>query len=131
MSYFLDLSVFPETSPEASVYRFLEAWVNSKWDVAIKNVQKSWVITQNDPLGALRAILSYNLRDYKVLESTQLNPVVCAVTVILTIGIARGVTQNKTVAIRTISEIQPLLPSPDGEWGINPITATMEIFDDT
>jgi len=128
MSYYLDLSLFPATSPEAAVYRFLEAWTAKDWCAMLENAQKSWVLAQDTPLEALKAILSYNLKDYKVLGSDQLNSVVNAITVILTIGIARGVTKNKTVTIRTISEIQPLLPSPDGEWGVNPITVAMGIF---
>jgi len=128
---YLDLSIYPASSPEACVYHFLEAWIKAKWSVMLENTQKSWVIAQDNPLEALRAVLSHNLKGYKVLDSTRLNPVVNAITVILSVGIARGVTKNKTVTIRTISEIQPLLPSPEGEWGVNPITVGMEIFNDT
>jgi len=131
MSYSLNLSAYPDATPESVVYQFLEGWMSKKWAGLLKVTQKSWVVAQEDPLEALKSILSYNLKGYKALNSIKLNEVVHAITVILSLSIARGVVQNKTVTIRTIKEMQPLLPSPEGEWGVNPITAVMEIFNET
>jgi len=131
MSYSLNLSAYPDATPESVVYQFLEGWKSKKWAGLLKATQKSWVVAQDDPLEALKSILSYNLKGYKALNSIKLNEVVHAITVILSLSIARGVVQNKTVTIRTIKEVQPLLPSPEGEWGVNPITAVMEIFNET
>lgn len=129
MKQSLDLSAYSATTPEAAVFRFLEGWKNYKLANSLECCQKSWVIGLDDPLESLKAILSVNLKAYKVTSSVILNSVVQAVTAVLTISRARGVSQNINVVIRVIKEIQPLLPSPDGDWGVNPITATMEVSD--
>jgi len=115
--------------PRAVLKRYLEKWEKRKWAGMVKDTQKSWVLAMPDPEEMLKAIFSYKPVAAKLVREAMISNVAYAAILDVKYQIARGVTADVQFDARVICEIDQLMPSPDGDWGVNPpsLTPTMGI----
>ena len=119
--------------PRETLINYLEAWKATNWAQMAQYLQLSWAeqmaLNQVPVIEALQVIYQNRLIEYEFIAGSDLNNVVYAAHIRIKIGIARNVTQTMDVLGRVICEEAPLLPSPEGQWGVNPNSLTYEAKD--
>lgn len=115
--------LFEEGTPERKLAEFYSAWKEKDWEAFGNSVQLSWIESMPKARDLLKKMFSFPLISAEIEESRALNNVVFAAMVKVEYFIARGVTKSITCDVRVICEKEPMLPAPDGEWGVNPNSA--------
>lgn len=110
--------------PRAVLKRFLEEWEKRDWAGMAKDTQKSWVLAMPDPEEMLKAVFSYKPIEATLVREAMLSNVAYACILNVRYLVARGVSADVQFDVRVICEIDKLMPSPDGDWGVNPVSLT-------
>jgi len=109
-----------DKGPGKVLRMFFEAWMKRDWKAMAKCAQKSWLEVSIDPEEYLKGMFNFKLRAFEVIEEVELNNVAFAAKVLYRYDIARNVSKNMSSDVRVICEVEPMVPAPDGEWGVNP-----------
>ena len=119
---FVNPKKYPENSPEWIVAKFLIAWKEKNWKEMFEYCQLSWKIRVPMPERIIQAHFNPKVLSAEIIKSEKLNEVVYVVTVEIgyRILLKQFVNKKETFDIRLIREDRKrLVPSPEGEWGIN------------
>jgi|GEM_PF-4567615 len=114
---------YEEGTPQRKLAEFYKAWKEADWEALSKASQVSWVESMPKSRELLKNMFQFRLTNAEIIEEKMLNNVVFAAMVKAEFLIARGVVKNTVNDVRVICEKEPMLPSPDGEWGVNPNSA--------
>ncbi|GAH75273.1 unnamed protein product [marine sediment metagenome] len=114
---------YAEGTPERKMAEFFKAWKEADWEAMVKATQISWIEAMPKAKEMLKAMFQFKLINAEVAESRMLNNVAFAAMVKIDYQIARGVVKTMESDVRVICEKEPMLPAPDGEWGVNPNSA--------
>ena len=112
--------------PDEVLKGFISAWRQRHWKDMVKFAQKSWVYLMenngSDPAEQMKSAFMYRPVDIEVLDAELKNNVVFAAKLKIKFLIARGVEKETEVEVRLISEKEPMVPAPNGDWGVVPAT---------
>lgn len=111
---------YAEGTPERKLAEFYEAWKAMDWEAMVKVCQISWIESMPKAREMLKAMFQFRLVDAELVESRMPNNVAFAAMMKVKYLIARGVVKDMECDVRVICEKEPMLPAPDGEWGVNP-----------
>ncbi|GAH62633.1 unnamed protein product [marine sediment metagenome] len=111
---------YAEGTPERKLAEFYKAWKETDWETMVKVTQISWIEAMPKAKEMLKAMFQFKLINAELVESRMLNNVAFAAMVKVQYLIARGVVKDMECDARVICEKEPMLPAPDGEWGVNP-----------
>lgn len=114
---------YAEGTPEWKLAQFYEAWKNGDWEAMMRTMQISWTEAMPKAKKILKEIFQFKLVDAELVESRMLNNVAFSAIVKVQYLLARGMVKNMECDVRVICEKEPMLPAPDGEWGVNPQSA--------
>jgi len=114
---------YPEKSPEWVLAKFLDAWEKRNYKMMVRYCQLSWVrLNQHcDVDKLLSAQFRHKLLSAKILKTEKISDVTTDISVEIyykDINIKKRIRRKA----RLICEKAPMQPSPEGEWGINPIS---------
>lgn len=122
---------------------FMEAWKDEKWEEAVKTTQLTWQHSKvhadfikqalgnekiagfGNPAEALKNLLVPSvpkLLKYEIKGHKSISKVTKDVKVNIEYESANKAIQHKTLVARLICEEAPMIPSPKGKWGVNPIS---------
>ena len=111
---------YAKGTPKRKLAEFFRAWKDGDWEDMVKASQISWIEAMPKAREMLKAMYSFKLFNADIIESRMLNNVAFAAIVKVDYQIARGVVKSMESDARVICEKEPMLPSPNGEWGVNP-----------
>lgn len=114
---------YEEGTPKRKLAEFYQAWKKTDWEAMSRATQISWIESMPKSKELLKAMFQFRLVDAEIVEEKMLNNVAFAAMVKAEFLIARGVVKKIVNDVRVICEKEPMLPSPDGEWGVNPNSA--------
>ncbi len=108
--------------PLRKIVQFFMYWETRNWKKMRDVIQISWVdkIDQFGLRENLMAMFNTKPVEIEVVTHRFINNVVFDAEVKIKHQIARGVVKEESRHARVICEILPMVPSPDGSWGINP-----------
>ena len=116
----------PDTStPQMVIGQFLDAWAARDWKTMEECSQLSWVEIIPDSREMLKAMFAYKPLSIDVGEKALLNNVTFAAMLKIRYLIARGVEKECELQVRVLCEEEPMLSSPKGTWGVNPVTMVL------
>lgn len=106
-----------------TVSDFLEAWKEKRWSLAAELMQKTWLAGESDPEKRLETW--FGNRELLGAKISSINPISeAAVRVIVRVTYKFGnQTEKKYIVFMVVCEKEARQPSPEGTWGINPISA--------
>lgn len=104
---------------------YFDAWQEKDWEKMLGCCQISWREAQPDPIEDLKAWHDGRLIEAEILHIIPLSAVSMQGKVRIKYYIARNTPRETEIYPMLICEKAPLLPAPEGEWGINPMS--MEI----
>ncbi len=112
---------YPEKSPEWTLAKFFEAWEKRNWKAMVRFCQLSWVALPDDREATLSLQFRYKLLGAKILKTEKISEVTRDISVEIHYKdiIIKKRTRRK---VRLICELAPMKPSPEGQWGVNPIS---------
>ncbi len=115
--------VLPEDRiPLRMIVQFFMFWQGRKWAKMRDVIQISWV-DKIDEFGLtdnLKAMFSTKPVEVELLSHRFVNNVVFDAQVKIKHQIARKVFREEVRYARVICEAGPMMPSPEGSWGLNP-----------
>jgi len=114
---------YAEGTPERKLAQFYEAWKNGDWEAMVRATQISWIEAMPKAKEMLKEIFQFKLVDTELVESRMLNNVAFSAMVKVQYMLKRGMVKSMECDVRVICEKEPMLPAPDGEWGVNPQSA--------
>jgi len=114
--------VFAEGSPQRALVEFIKAWAEADFDGMLAQTQLTWRATVPSPKELLKAMFRFKPVRVRVLEESLKNDVVYEAEVSVEFFLARSVIKANTLTAKVICEKEPLFPSADGTWGVNPVT---------
>lgn len=109
-----------EGTPQAALMGFMQAWRNADYDAMVKHTQLSWKASVPSVQSMLKAMFCFKPTLIRVNETRFLSDVSFEADMNICYEIARGVEKSLPVKAMVIRESAPLVPSPDGTWGVNP-----------
>jgi hypothetical protein len=120
-------------TPERCVAEYLSAWAAKNWDLMNLFTQLTWRYkNRNSAEDLLKKWYNHkDLVDYSIDEVHRgcpgfLGSDVCAEFVVSATYKIGKKSKSVTIGMRVIRERSLRKPSPNGTWGVNPITATTE-----
>lgn len=112
----------------AKATEFLAAWKARDWDAMLKCCQKTWV-SKGDRAERIEALEDlfggYSLIHYQVKAEPKEVPSEMAFKLRLCTQIRRrpgSVKRDPPTECMVIRESAPYMPSPEGDWGVNPLS---------
>jgi len=126
---------YAEGTPERKLAQFYEAWKNGDWEVMARTTQISWIEAMPKAKKMLKEIFQFKLINAELVESRMLNNVAFSAKVKVEyllddeeelLDSSQFITEmakSMECDVRVICEKEPMLPAPDGEWGVNPQSA--------
>lgn len=118
---------FNEGTPERKLAEFYEAWQGMNWDRMIKCLQKTSRAIVREECELVKHYFKFKPVDVEIVEGKYLNEMVFEARVKISYKIAREVTKTVETKVRVVKEKEAMLPDPDGEWGVNHLTAVVVI----
>lgn len=116
---------FKDGTPEKALALYLEGWKERDWNKMLTWTQKSWVEMMPFSEEALKARYYFKIIDYEIVEMQMIGNVAFSAKIVMKYEIARGVVKTAAADARAICEIEPMVPAPNGEWGVNPTSVTV------
>ena len=104
---------------------YFDAWRDGDWQKMLDCCQISWRESRPDPIADLKTWHGYKLIEAEILNMAILSIVSIQGKVRIKYHIARNTPREIEAYPMLICEKAPLLPDPEGEWGVNPLS--MEI----
>ena len=121
-------SDFPAGSAEQTLANWVAAWRDQDWQRMADLSQLTWVDAEPDPVGILDAWYGFKtpLKGFEVKEIDRISEVASDVTFVVHYEAFANQIDKKEITAKVIRETAPYNPSPQGEWGVNPISALAE-----
>jgi hypothetical protein len=120
-------SEFSEGSAERALAEYVSAWKNQDWSEMVKWSQMTWADGEPDPAGVLEAWYDFKtLKGFEIKDVEVVSEVTTDITFVVHYEAIPNQISKKQIAARVIRETAPYEPSPQGEWGVNPISALRE-----
>ena len=118
----IDISSYPEGSPERAFAEFLYAWQQKDWNRMVKFTQKTWQSNQQDPAKYLFNAFGFkNLLGAEITKKETIGEANIKIEAIIYYALGPEIEKKKGTA-NIICETAPDTPDPNGEWGVNPIS---------
>ncbi len=103
------------------IEQFLGAWIDNNHIKMYDFTSKTWKSKHSKK--QLKELLPKRIKSFKVEEISEFSPCIYDVKITLRIG-----GKIKKVTARLLCELEPFKPSVDGEFGINPISITRNLY---
>jgi hypothetical protein len=124
---FQEPSEFPPDSPERALAEYVAAWRDEDWARMVSYAQKTWVDAESDPAATLEAMYDFRaLKGFEVKEITRISEVTSDITFAVSYEAIPNQIDRKEITARVIRETAPYNPSPQGAWGVNPLSTLRE-----
>jgi hypothetical protein len=118
---------FPEGSAPRALAEFVLAWKNQDWNAMVDSSQETWISEEPDPAALLEAWYDFKtLRGFEVKDVQTVSDVTADITFIVQYEAVTNEISKKQITARLIRENGPYNPSPQGEWGVNPLSTLAE-----
>lgn len=128
----IDINLYPEGSPERTLANYLEAWRKSQWGEMFEATQLTW--KNDNKIDKLKQLCSgFRLlgaeikghRGIPTLSNTVAQDIIATIHYKFPLWTKRGANKvyTKDIVVRLICETEPYQASPEGRWGVNPISA--------
>lgn len=114
-------------SAEKILKSFMYSWKNEDWEEMWKNTQITWHSKKMNNVKMLSDLFGVKkLQDYKIVETNAISNCCTDIEVLITYSTSEMPDKKVTIKPRLLKEIKEYRPSPDGRWGVNPISALRE-----
>ena len=88
--------------------------------------QLTWA-DRDDPAGTLAAFYDFKtLKGFEIIRTEPVSDIMTDVTLVVKYEAITNQVDTKEITARVIKEIAPFDPSPQGQWGVNPISTLRE-----
>ena len=125
---FQQASDFPLGSPERTVAEYAAAWRDQDWQRMVNFTQITWLDSSPDAPDELAAFYDFKLlHGFEISGVEQITDVAARVTFSVAYELFAGEIETKEITAMVIKEVAPLSPSPEGQWGVNPISTLREV----
>ena len=118
---------FKEGTPERKLAEFYEAWQAMAWERMIKCLQKTSRAIVREDYELAKHYFRFKPMDVEIVEGKYLNEMVFEARIRISYKIAREVVKTVETKVRVVKEKEAMLPDPEGEWGVNHLTAVVVI----
>jgi hypothetical protein len=115
-----ELELDNEETSEFAVSKLFESWINKDFEEAEKYIQKTW-LSHSHENEFKNMFGGFELTDFYIYDKETITD--CREEVDFRVDVLfKGKIRSLYGKVNTIRENAPYEPSPDGEWGINPIS---------